>query len=530
VAITEGTQPTPVHPTGTTATTGAFTPEANSLLVALVAADGTSTATTTASLSDSLSGSWTLLKRQNSINSGAPGDLGGTAEVWIRDIGSSPASMTVTASGWASNAGNLTVRTLIGALPVAQQTGATGGAGGGSIAPTATVTPNSDGSRIYGAALDYTTNATLTANAATTSIDQFVDGTNGDTWATFKGSADTAAGVGQTVGYTNGNAAYNIAAAEILAAATVGNDAPQPMMAPPVIALPWLRAPWMRQQAINGVDVPSAQTFTQSFDGSVTPSGALAKAVTKPGLAGSSTPTGALAKQVNKALAGSVTPTGVLTTVKVVLRSFAGSVTPTGALAKLVSKPLSGASTPTGKLTRQVAKALAGSVTPSGALAKLIAKALAGSVTPTGVLTTTRVILRSFAGSVTPTGVLARQAQKALAGSSTPRGTLVKAVTKALAGSVSAVGSLAKLVAKPFAGRSTPTGTLTATNQGATQNATSTDAVTAAYTSTDTATAGRTSTAGISAGRTSTSGVSASRTSTSSTTAGRTSSPDVSDG
>jgi hypothetical protein len=359
VAITEGTQPTPVHPTGTTATTGAFTPEANSLLVALVAADGTSTATTTASLSDSLSGSWTLLKRQNSINSGAPGDLGGTAEVWIRDIGSSPASMTVTASGWASNAGNLTVRTLIGALPVAQQTGATGGAGGGSIAPTATVTPNSDGSRIYGAALDYTTNATLTANAATTSIDQFVDGTNGDTWATFKGSADTAAGVGQTVGYTNGNAAYNIAAAEILAAATVGNDAPQPMMAPPVIALPWLRAPWMRQQAINGVDVPSAQTFTQSLAGSVTPTGALAKAVTKPGLAGSSAPAGALAKQVNKALAGSVTPTGVLATVKVVLRSFAGSVTPTGSLAKQVNKAFAGSSTATGALTRQVAKALA---------------------------------------------------------------------------------------------------------------------------------------------------------------------------
>jgi hypothetical protein len=263
-------------------------------------------------------------------------------------------------------------------------------------------------------------------------------------------------------------------------------------------------------QTPKSYDVASGTTFTQNLAGSVTPTGGLAKAVTKPGLAGTVTPTGTLANQANKALAGSVTPTGVLTTIKVVLRSFAGSVTPTGALAKQVSKPLSGASTPTGTLTKQVAKALAGSVTPSGALAKLVAKALAGSVTPTGVLTTTRVVLRSFVGSVTPTGVLARQAQKALAGTSTPRGALTKAVTKTLAGSVTAAGALAKLIAKPFSGRSTPTGSLTAINQGATQNATSTDAVTAVYTSTDSATAGRTS--------------------TSSTTAGRTSTPDVSDG
>lgn len=263
---------------------------------------------------------------------------------------------------------------------------------------------------------------------------------------------------------------------------------------------------------------PSGQTFTLNVAGSVTPTGGLtkavskalagtvtptgapAKAVTKPGLVGSSTPTGALARLTNKALTGSVTPTGALSSIKVVLRSFAGAVTPTGTLTKQVSKALTGRVTPTGALTRLVGKALAGSVTATGALAKAVSKAFAGSVTPTGVLTNTRVFLRSFAGSVTPTGVLTRQTNKALVGSSTPRGALARAISMALSGAVTAVGALAKLVAKPFAGSSTPTGAVTATNQGATQNATSSAAVTATRTSTSGVTARRTSSSGVSDG------------------------------
>jgi hypothetical protein len=222
VTITEGTQPTPTHPTGTTTTSASFTPESGALLVALVAADGLSTAATTATVTDSLGGTWTLLKRVNAFSS--VNAIGGTAEVWCRD--SPGTSMTVTASGWASNAGDLTVRTLIGAKPAAQQPGATGASTtGATVPPTAILTPTQIGSRIYGAALDYTTNATLTANANTTSIDQFVDATNGDTWATFKASADTAALSSTTYGYTNANAAYNVAAVEILAATTAGSPA-----------------------------------------------------------------------------------------------------------------------------------------------------------------------------------------------------------------------------------------------------------------------------------------------------------------
>jgi hypothetical protein len=299
----------------------------------------------------------------------------------------------------------------------------------------------------------------------------------------------------------------------------------------PVLPPPLLFELVARNQAMWLGTSPAGTLFTQNLAGSVTPTGALQKAVTKPGLTGSVTSTGALANQTNKALAGSVTPTGVLTAVKVVLRSFAGSVTPTGSLAKQVNKALSGSVTPAGALAKQVAKALAGSVTSSGALAKLVAKALAGAVTPTGVLTTIKVVLRSFAGAVTPTGVLTRQTNKALSGSSTPRATLARAITKTLAGSVAAVGSLAKLVAKPLSGRSTPTGGLTATPVGATQNATSTAAVAAQRSSTSAVNrSATTSTAAATPAGTSTSGVTASRTSTSGATGRTTSTPDVSDG
>jgi len=220
VPIIEGTQPTPTHPTGTTTTSATFTPETGALLVALVAANGLSTAASTASLSDSLGGTWTLLKRVNVFSS--VNGLGGTTEVWCRD--SPGTSMTVTASGWGANAGNLTVRTLIGALPAALQVGATGASTtGAAVPPTAILTPTQSDSWIYGACLDYTTNASMVANAQSSLIDQFQDATNGDTWATFKGAAGTSALSSTTYGFTNANAAYNVAVAEILAAGSAAS-------------------------------------------------------------------------------------------------------------------------------------------------------------------------------------------------------------------------------------------------------------------------------------------------------------------
>lgn len=216
-------------------------------------------------------------------------------------------------------------------------------------------------------------------------------------------------------------------------------------------------------KALAGSSTPSgtlARLVAKALAGSSTPSGSLARQAQK-ALAGSSTGSGAIAKLIGKALAGSVTPSGVLTTIKVVLRSFGGSVTATGALAKQVAKALAGSTAASGVLAKQDAKALAGSSTPTGAIAKAVAKALSGSTTPSGALSTIKVVLRSFGGSVTATGTLARQIAKGLAGSSTPTGTVAKQAKKTVAGTVTSSGALSKLISKAYAGALTAIGTLT---------------------------------------------------------------------
>lgn len=230
MAISEDTanQPVPVHATTRTATTASFTPASGTLLVALVSVDGAATASTSSVMSDSVAGAWTLLKRQNTNVSGL---LGGASEVWCRYLVTSPGSMTVT-STWSAtglNGGNLTVRSLLGCDPT--QNGATAGNGGSSVAPSAAITPTVLSSWVYGAILDYTSAASMTANAITTLIDQFQDSTNGDTWANFKATAATAALSATTYGFTNANAAYNTAMAEILPLAGGGG----PVQPPPVI-------------------------------------------------------------------------------------------------------------------------------------------------------------------------------------------------------------------------------------------------------------------------------------------------------
>jgi hypothetical protein len=214
----DSSAPAAVHSATTSGTTASFSPPANSLLVVMVAVDGTAGTATTVAVSDSGSHTWTLKKRQNTTTSSAP-VVGGSAEVWECQLTTAPGSITVTAS-WSTNGsagGNVVTKVLTGAA-TDQSTAATGGTGGGSVAPTATLTPTQVGSHIYGACLDYATNASLTANSNSTLIDQFLDVSNGDTWAAFKGSADTTSLTSTAYGFTNANSAFNTAAVEILAA------------------------------------------------------------------------------------------------------------------------------------------------------------------------------------------------------------------------------------------------------------------------------------------------------------------------
>jgi hypothetical protein len=238
VSITEGTQPAAKQWTGawtTAQTTASFTPESGALLVALVSGDGTGGATaTTAAITDSLSGTWTLLKRQNTTT----GTIGGTAEVWCRDSPGTSMTVSATGSGAPAPGGQLVVRTLIGALAAASQNGAVNGATLTAAAVQVSVAAGT-GNKIYGAAFNFTNSTAMTALGNTSVISAFADTTNGDDWEAFKSSADTAGTA--TYGYSTADDGM-IAAVEIKASAAAAAVSYVPQRygqaAPPSFA-PW---------------------------------------------------------------------------------------------------------------------------------------------------------------------------------------------------------------------------------------------------------------------------------------------------
>jgi hypothetical protein len=221
MAITEGTQPAAVQWAGvwtTAQTTASFTPESGALLVALVAGDGNASVTSTVTISDSLSGTWTPLKLQNTAVTGV---VGGLAAVYCRDSPGTAMTVSATGTGGVSTfpGGQLVVRTLIGALATASQNGATGGATTQGTAVQVSVAAGT-GNMIYGAAFNFDTGTVMTFLANTATVSQFADSTNGDTWEAFKSSAGTAGTA--TYGYSTTHNGM-IAAAEIKAAS--GTDA-----------------------------------------------------------------------------------------------------------------------------------------------------------------------------------------------------------------------------------------------------------------------------------------------------------------
>ena len=194
MSITEGTQPvaktwTGAWTSGSPQTTASFTPESGALLVALLSGDGNPTGgNVTGAISDSLTGTWTLLLRTNTAGS----NTGGTAEVWCRDSTNTSMTVTATCSGSTANGGQLVVRTLIGALATASQPGATGTKNNDTPATVQASVAAGTGNMIYAAAFNFDTSTAMTVLGNTTSINAFADATNGDNWAAFKSSGDTA--------------------------------------------------------------------------------------------------------------------------------------------------------------------------------------------------------------------------------------------------------------------------------------------------------------------------------------------------
>lgn len=215
--VEDASSPAAVHSTAGTGpyTTAQFSPPANSLIVAMIGADG-GASTVTAALSDSGSHTWSLLKRQNTASGGA---VGGTAEIWCLYTASGLTNITATAtmSGSTAAGANLVVKVLTGAAST--QTGATQGASGtGSSTANLSITTTTNGAHVYGAVINYANSTAYTANGSSTIIDGLSDSTNGDWYAAWKASADVGTPGATTLGFTNTSANFNIAAVEILPA------------------------------------------------------------------------------------------------------------------------------------------------------------------------------------------------------------------------------------------------------------------------------------------------------------------------
>lgn len=182
--------------TGTTTTTASFTPPANSLIVAVASCgNGAGTTGTTASvtITDSISSSWTLKKRQNLSGSGS-------SEIWMLDAGGSPSARTVTATTSLPGVA-LTVLVFTGAAAVASQTG-TNIFGTPAVWQTSP-TPTAVGSYFVSVGCDTSSNYALTANANTTTLNAFNDSTNGETLGHWRSTALTSSLTAISYGFTN---------------------------------------------------------------------------------------------------------------------------------------------------------------------------------------------------------------------------------------------------------------------------------------------------------------------------------------
>jgi hypothetical protein len=157
-----------------------FNVAANTLLVALISADGpaTGTNTTVNSMNNNASApnlTWTRAQRANTQR--------GTAEIWWAFAPTAHPTMTVTAVLNFSEPASMTVVGFTGAANslVGAATIAANGALNSNTIPSASITSTRANSWVFGVGVDWDSNRVLTQSANSTMINQFQT-SNGDTY------------------------------------------------------------------------------------------------------------------------------------------------------------------------------------------------------------------------------------------------------------------------------------------------------------------------------------------------------------
>jgi hypothetical protein len=162
-----------------------------------------------------------------------------------------------------------------------------------------------------------------------------------------------------------------------------------------------------------GATIAAKTSVKNTQLGSSTPTGAITKAVTKDKRTGSSTPSGTVTPTKVVLLptrTGSTTSSGTIKPFSAVKNSVKGSSTPSGPVAKAITKAkFTGSTTPTGSAppAHIVNRPAAGSSAPSGSISKTVIKNATGkgSITPTGVLKP-KSVTYLLSSSLAPSGLV----------------------------------------------------------------------------------------------------------------------------
>ena len=193
-----------------TVTTATFTPDPNTLLVALCSSgNGSGGTLSSGQVTDSLGATWTPLLGDSASSSSC-------AEVWIKDAGPFPAAQTVTWDvGGANASGNTIVVLWFDAAKNSLQNGqvATNLATGNF---STSLTPSVKGSVIVGA-FGRASDATTPTALANTTLLGFSNGASGDTSAAFLSAKQITAINSTAFGFSNASTGVNrIALVEIV--------------------------------------------------------------------------------------------------------------------------------------------------------------------------------------------------------------------------------------------------------------------------------------------------------------------------
>lgn len=211
------------------------------------------------------------------------------------------------------------------------------------------------------------------------------------------------------------------------------------------------------QKLFSGSITPSGSILKQAqkiFSGSLTPVGNLIKQAQKL-LSGNITLSGSILKQVGKILSGILTLAGEIAAQFVggsqtYFKEIGGSLNPSGAIEKLISKLNAGTLTTSGIVSKDISKLLAGVLSFSGIVeaSRAFVKSLGGTLTSSGTLLKTAG--KNLTGSLSSGGTVSRAISKYLDGSLPMAGTINKYISRALNGILDFVGSLTKFIGLPI--------------------------------------------------------------------------------